>query len=26
VLDQVKAVFEVIDDTVWILPDQRRGE
>jgi hypothetical protein len=26
VLDQVKAVFEVVDDIVWILPDQRRGE
>ncbi len=26
VLDQVKAIYEVIDDTVWILPDQRRAE
>jgi outer membrane protein assembly factor BamB len=26
VLDQVKGVYEVIDNIVWILPDQRRAE
>jgi outer membrane protein assembly factor BamB len=26
VLDQVKGVYQVIDDIVWILPDERRAE